>query len=75
MLTKIREHLPLAINHQENLRWKTHCLNRDVNLSNPATTMVFAADFGAALDLLAKETDNCNQNNHAAVCVTCVVCN
>ena len=37
--------------------------------------MVFAADFGATLDLMAKETDNCSQNNHAAVCFTCVMCN
>ena len=47
----------------------------DVNLSNPTTTMVFSSDFGAALDLIAKETDNCSQNNRAAVCIAHVTHN
>ena len=54
---------------------ETHYLNRDANLSNPATIMVLAADFGATLDLMAIEMDNCSQNNHAAVCIVYVLCN
>ena len=75
MPTKMHEHLPLAIFNQENARWKTHCLNRDFNLSKPATTMVLAADFGATLDLTAKVIGNCGQNDNAAIFVTCVAFN
>ena len=69
MHLKMYCYLPLVIYHLAQLRWKIHCLKRDVNLSNSSTAMVLAAYFGAALDLIAKGTDNYSQNNHAAVCI------
>ena len=42
-------------------------------MSDPSTTIVFCTDFGATLDLHAKETDNCSQNHHAAVCILYVI--
>ena len=33
--------------------------------------MVIYADFGASLDLQAREKDNCATNHHAVICITC----
>ena len=38
------------------------------------TTIPFSSDFGATLDLMAKEADDHSVNDHAAVCIACATC-
>ena len=37
--------------------------------------MVFYSDFGATLNLIAKQTDNCSVNNYATVYIICIAHN
>ena len=71
-LSKLENKLKIAINHQAHLHWKAHVLKLDVECSKPATTLTICTDFGATLDLFAREKYNYSVNNHAVVYVICV---
>ena len=70
IIEKIRDHLPAAILHQSQLRWKSHAFELDYDIS-PNSNMVISTDFGASLDLQAKEKDDYAAFNHAAVYDVC----
>lgn len=38
-------------------------------MSDPDVHRVICTDFGAMLDLMAAEKDNCSINNHAVICI------
>jgi hypothetical protein len=44
----------------------------DLIMSDPNIHRVICTDFGATLDLMAAEKDNCSINNHAVICI-CLV--
>ena len=68
MLENFESQLKIVIDHQAHLHWKDRVLKLDVECSNPATALTICTDFGATLDLFAREKYNCSVNNHAVVC-------
>ena len=72
-LTKIHAHLPIVIQHQAELRQKHYSLKLEASHSDP-TTIVFCSNFGATLDLMAKETDDFSVDDHATARILRAAC-
>ena len=66
---KMINHFEVCRQHVGEKEWKSHVKKIDSIMSHPDKTRVICTDFGATLDLRAKETDNSSVDNHAVVCI------
>jgi hypothetical protein len=55
--------------HQAQYEWQDLMRKIDLTMSDPNTTRVICADFGATLDLGASEKDNSSVSNHAVIAI------
>ena len=69
VVLKLIEQLQKCRVHVAGGQWKYTMGRRSVTMSDANLRRVFHTDFGAVLDLMAAEKDNCSVNNHAVVCI------